>query len=318
MQRSAGILVLAWSLVVVTSCSVRHHEVTQAPAQSVLDVPSTGAEDLVCADQCADVEQPAAASLFDSNPTFADEFNGTSLDLTKWTGDKEKYRTDEVQCYTMDAKNVQVVDGNLRLVAAKEPAGYTCVHNGTTDTRAYTSGSIRTANTINDLSYGRYEARIKVPVGFGFFSAFWTLGFGGGWPGNGEVDIMESVGQNYGTGTTKKLEDFVRGTGHWTNAEGSKESNPRASSPTLDLSQYHVFAVERLPTSIKWFVDDVQYAFLDITDRANGTDELHTPHAILLNFALGGWPPAPDQNTPLPATMYVDWVRFYRFKPPPK
>jgi beta-glucanase (GH16 family) len=272
---------------------------------------------LSCAQKEEDLPVSNQESLFETSPSFYDEFDGSSLDTSKWTIDKEKYRTDEVQCYTMDTKNVNVTGGNLNLTALKETTSYTCVNRTVTDQRNYTSGSIRTVDAINNLGYGKYEARIKVPVGYGFFTAFWTLGFGGGWPGNGEVDIMEHVNQNYGdSGSSQKLEDFVRGTSHWINGDGNNESNPRMSSPTLDLSQYHVFKVERTPSSIKWYVDDIQYAELDISNNTNGSDELHANHAILFNFALGGWPPSPDSSTSFPATMYVDWVRFYKYSPP--
>lgn len=125
---------------------------------------------------------------------------------------------------------------------------------------------------------------------------------------------MEHVGQLYGTGSDQKLEDFVRGTSHWINGVGSNTSDPRGTSPTLSLAEYHIFAVERTPQSIKWFVDGVQYASLNIEGGTNGTDELHTNHAILLNFALGGWPPSPDASTPFPSVMYIDWVRYYKYK----
>lgn len=174
---------------------------------------------------------------------------------------------------------------------------------------------MRTIDAINNLGYGKYEARIKVPVGLGFFTAFWTLGFGGGWPGNGEVDILESVDQYYGTGSNIKLEDFARGTAHWIDGNGNQESNPRKLSQILDLTQYHVTKVERLPTIIKWYVDDVEYASLDINNKINGSGELHTNHSMLLNFALGGWLPSPDATTSIPAIMYVDYVRFYKYNP---
>jgi len=70
-----------------------------------------------------------------------------------------------------------------------------------------------------------------------------------------------------------------------------------------------------LPDAIKWFIDDIQYTSLDISNNKNGTLELHANHAILFNFALGGWPPAPNTDTPFPATMYIDWVRFYPYNP---
>lgn len=250
---------------------------------------------------------------FDPIPLFSDEFKDTQLDKSKWGIDRELYRGIEVQCYTMDAKNVTLDGENLQLIARKESTPYTCNFRGAISQRNYTSGSIRTVSTITNLGYGKYEARIKVPVGLGYFTAFWTLGLGGGWPSNGEVDIMESVGQLYGPSTNRKLEDFVRATCHWSDISGQHASGPKKESPKLDMSQYHIYSVERTPNSVKWFVNDIMYTSLDIFNNVNGTAELHANHSILFNFALGGWPPAPNATTPFPATMYVDYVRYYKY-----
>lgn len=55
-------------------------------------------------------------------------------------------------------------------------------------------------------TYGRFEARLKLPKGQGIWPAFWMLGadIGSvGWPNSGEIDIMENVGKEpntvYGT-----------------------------------------------------------------------------------------------------------------------
>ena len=80
-------------------------------------------------------------------------------------------------------QNIQVVDGNLVITAKKEA-------NGT-----YTSGRITTQQKFN-FTYGRAEARIKLPNVQGLWPAFWLLGEsisapGVGWPKCGEIDIME-------------------------------------------------------------------------------------------------------------------------------
>ena len=251
---------------------------------------------------------------FDPNPLFFDEFKSTQLDKSKWGPDKELFRgsgaVQEVQCYTMLPQNV-ILDGeNLQLIARKETSPYNCGGKAMKD---YTSGSIRTISTINYMGYGKYEASIKLPIGYGYFTAFWTLGLGGGWPSNGEVDIMESVGQI----TRGKLEDFVRATCHWSDIKNQPTSGPKKESAILDMSVYHTYGVERTPQSIKWFVDGKQFAELDILippgDTNHPKKELHDNHSILFNFALGGWPPKPDATTQFPATMYVDWVRYYKY-----
>ncbi len=247
------------------------------------------------------------ASLFYATVTFSqistellfeDNFTGTTLDLTKWEADNLLNRGDEVQCYTMRPANVKVRNENLELIALRE--NYTAGSNNYN----YTSGSIRT-KSANPLQYGKYEARIKVPQGLGYFPAFWTLGINGtgGWPANGEIDIMENTG----------LENKAHGTCHWLDTTGNDGNAPRAVSGVIDLSGYRVYSVIWLPESITWYVDGQSYGTLNIFNNVNSTSELHTGHRVILDLALGGWPPSPDATTPFPATMFVDYVRVYKY-----
>ena len=42
---------------------------------------------------------------------------------------------------------------------------------------------------------------------------------------------------------------------------------------------------------------------------------LNDPMYLLINLAVGGeWPGDPDESTPFPATLMVDYVRAYRSK----
>ncbi|WP_310557575.1 family 16 glycosylhydrolase [Flavobacterium sp.] len=234
---------------------------------------------------------------------FEDNFTGTTLDSNKWFLETSRH-TDEVQCYTSRPENLKVRNNNLEIIALRE--NYTQTNpQGVVTNYEFTSSSIETTSAINNLGYGKYEARIKVPTGVGFFPAFWTIGaFNGlGWPSYGEIDIMEFLG----------TENFVRGTAHWRNIAGEDGRAPRASSPALDMSIYHTYSVIRLPESITWYVDGTAYGTLNIWNNNDSTDELHTNHRIKLNLALGGWPPSPDATTPFPGTMFVDYVRVYKY-----
>jgi len=67
---------------------------------------------------------------------------------------------------------------------------------------AYTSARLVTKNK-GDWSAGRFEIRAKLPLGRGTWPAIWMLptvwNLGdGGWPDNGEIDIMEHVGYDPG------------------------------------------------------------------------------------------------------------------------
>ncbi|WP_129059470.1 glycoside hydrolase family 16 protein, partial [Chryseobacterium sp. CH1] len=59
----------------------------------------------------------------------------------------------------------------------------------------YTSARLKTQGK-QSFTYGRIEARIKIPVGQGLWPAFWLLGTNittVGWPKCGETDIMEHI-----------------------------------------------------------------------------------------------------------------------------
>src|SRR5207253_10859772 len=55
------------------------------------------------------------------------------------------------------------------------------------------------AQGLGRWRYGRMEARVQVPRGQGLWPASWVLGDNCatvGWPGCGEIDIMENIGKD--------------------------------------------------------------------------------------------------------------------------
>jgi beta-glucanase (GH16 family) len=54
----------------------------------------------------------------------------------------------------------------------------------------YTSASLTTRG-LHEWRYGRFEMRARIDTRPGMWPAFWALGTSGGWPANGEIDIME-------------------------------------------------------------------------------------------------------------------------------
>ena len=118
---------------------------------------------------------------------WSDEFDGSALDLTKWTpqyGDGSQYGipgwgNNELQSYTDNPANLYVEDGRLHIVARQQ-------------NNQYTSARIRTLGNA-EFTYGRMEARIKLPAaGQGLWPAFWMLPTNspyGGWAAGGEIDI---------------------------------------------------------------------------------------------------------------------------------
>ena len=226
---------------------------------------------------------------------WADEFtNGISADWQFENGGGG-WGNNEKQYY--QAANATVVNGELQITARKQAVGG----------YAYTSSRLKTQD-LKQFTYGKIEARIKRPIGQGLWPAFWMLGANintVSWPACGEIDVMEYV----------NTDNRVYGTVHW-------DSNGHAqySGNVATTDAYHVYSVEWTPSFIRWFVDGAQYHEITIANNAGGTEEFQRPFFLLLNLAVAGdWPGPTVDESKLPATMFVDYVRVYQLTgtPPP-
>jgi beta-glucanase (GH16 family) len=229
------------------------------------------------------------------NLVWSDEFNYTGLpDINNWGNEVGFIRNNELQYYTdRRLENAKVENGNLLIIGKKEPY----------ETAGYTSASLTTMNKHN-WTYGKIEARMKLPAGQGMWPAFWMLGQSinqVGWPECGEIDIMEHINN----------ENIIYGTLHWLNQNHVSSGGKIQFDPKL----YHNYSIEWDKDYVKWFLDGEKYWEVPIKDNINSTEEFHKPQYIILNLAIGGsWPGSPDVTTLFPDTMYVDYVRVYQKK----
>ena len=271
---------------------------------------------------------------------WSDEFDGDALDRTKWEVEISCWGggNNERQCYTDRDKNIEVVNGLLRLKAYPEtftgpqyPQGWPS-GSGPQITQQYTSGKVRTRE-IADWTYGRFSARMKLPGGQGTWPAFWMLpadNVYGDWVASGEIDIMEAVnlGASCADCTGGVGENRSSGALHygseWPNNSFQFNHNTLPGG-TNAKDQYHVFSVEWGEGRINWFVDDVKFYSLsaDQWHSGNVSKETH-PNApfdqdfyLMLNLAVGGGL-SEDNNDrgfnadSFPAEVLVDWVRVYQ------
>ena len=230
---------------------------------------------------------------------WSDEFNGSSINTANWgfeTGGGG-WGNNELENYTSRTENARISNGMLIIEARRENFGGS----------AYTSARMKTQGKQSFGINTWVEARIDAPQGQGIWPAFWMLGNSistVGWPSCGEIDIMEIKGQN-------PAQNF--GTIHWADAGGNHVSFGGIYNSSTSLSAgFHTYAISRTGSSIKWYVDRIQYAEANISGGINSTSEFQGPFFILLNVAVGGnFVGSPDGSTVFPQQMQVDWVRVW-------
>jgi len=243
------------------------------------------------------------------NLLWADEFDGaagTPVDTAHWTaeigghgwGNNEwEYYTDRVENASMDGA------GNLAIVAIEETLDNTTCHYGTC---RFTSARLITRDKF-EFTYGRVEARIRVPFGQGIWPAFWMLGADFntvGWPNSGELDILEYIGREPNT---------VFGTIHGPGYSGGEGIGASRVSDVPYADDFHVYAVEWDPEAIRWYVDGELFNMITPEDLGGDRWVFDHDFFLLLNLAVGGnWPGFPDETTTFPQTLLVDYVRVYQ------
>jgi beta-glucanase (GH16 family) len=246
---------------------------------------------------------------------WADEFDGpagTSPNQAKWNYDigGNGWGNNELQTYTRRNDNASLDgDGHLIIKVIKETfTGADGIRRDYTSARLLTKGKFT-------QRYGRFEARVKLPLGQGIWPAFWMLGANidqESWPTCGEIDIMENVGREPSTN---------HGSLH---GPGYSGGSPLTGTYTLPSGQkfaddFHTFAIEWEPTAIRFLVDGNLYQTKTPADASGKRWVFDHPFFVILNVAVGGnFPGSPDDTTTFPQIMTVDYVRVYadnRFAP---
>lgn len=244
---------------------------------------------------------------------WSDEFNaaaGTVPDAKTWNYDlgnaeNNGWGNREYQYYTSNARNAQHDGAGMLVITAEKASNPGPCWNG--KPCEYTSARIHSNNKVS-FTYGKVEARMKLPTGKGIWPAFWTLGTDiatNPWPKSGEIDIMEFVPQT---------PNATYGTLHGPGYSGAQGIGKSIDFGAPVVGDFHTYTIIKRPNEIVWYVDGRQYHRLTPADLpAGGTWVFEKPFFVILNLAVGGdWPGAPDATTPASSKMLVDWVRIYK------
>lgn len=224
---------------------------------------------------------------------WSDEFNTDGApDASKWGYDLGAggWGNGELQYYTNRSENATVLGGSLKIKMIK----------GDFSGSPYTSARLLSKNKYA-FTYGKVEARAKLPTGRGTWPAIWMLGSNistVSWPACGEIDIMEHVGND---------QDRIYGTLHYParyggNADGASKVIPNVST------EFHIYSLEWSATSIKIFTDGQL-----IHSVANSTSiPFNHDFFLILNVAMGGAFGGNVDPAVNSATMEIDYIRVYQ------
>jgi beta-glucanase (GH16 family) len=254
-------------------------------------------------------ETPAAEDGYQL--VWSDEFNKDGPpDRETWVFEKGFVRNKELQWYQED--NAFCRDGLLVIEARREQVANPRFMSGSRDWQRnrqfaeYTSACVETSGKHQWL-YGRFVMRGRIDTRLGMWPAFWTLGSARGWPGCGEIDIME-----YFT-------DTLLANAYWQGKNGTRAGD-MTEHAISDLGAgwaeaFHIWQLDWNAEALRITMDGKLLNEVSLSDTIHqddaGVNPFHEPHYLLLNLAIGSWGGDPSA-TEFPARFEVDYVRVYQ------
>jgi beta-glucanase (GH16 family) len=274
------------------------------------------------------VAQPESCVTAPYTLVFQDDFDGESLDTSKWFTyypyGPERAKDSCAFCRTHVSANIYrdtnciVSNGKLMLKSARQNADWFGKKY------EYTSGMVHSKARFT--TYGKYEIRCKLPSGKQQWPAFWIFGW------NTEIDIFEFICQG-----PKKPEFSIH---KWMTPEcpdrkRAAKGKPCYSSQTgiidfgVDFSKdFHTFAVEYEPHMIKFYIDGIMIRYVpkyyDLKGRPINTCNIK-PGEYLTEpaFPIYGEPVQVIANQSVcwkhkekkpiyPNQMEIDYIRVYQ------
>ena len=238
---------------------------------------------------------------------WSDEFDGAAgspVDPASWQPQVggHGWGNQELQYYTDSGDNARLDGaGNLQIVVRRSDPQLRDHRFGGC---LYTSARLITKDRVA-FTYGLVQARIRLPQGRGIWPAFWMLGQDideVGWPGCGEIDVMEHFGRDPG---------LVHGTVHGPGYAGAAGVSSAHQAGADLAGGFHDYAVRWEPDRIRWYLDGRRYATVTPGDLGANPWVFDHDFYLLLNVAVGGTFSVDPDPTAFPQAMLVDHVRVH-------
>lgn len=242
-----------------------------------------------------------AGSRVDSKVWSYDIGNGMG-----WGNLEQEYYTNKSSNISMDGKGRLVIKA-IKLNSDDPKDQYITYWCGDC---VYSSAKIVTRDKLG-FKYGSISARIQNPEGVGMWPAFWMLGVPrnscDGWPSCGEIDIVEARGsQPYHSVSTLHGPNYSGGSGL---------THYYFSGNDPLTAGFHVYRVDWLPNSIKFYVDDNLVGGETKSSISPNDWVFNAEFYLIMNLATGGnFDGGALDDTIQKAEMKIDWIKYSTFK----
>jgi beta-glucanase (GH16 family) len=212
---------------------------------------------------------------------FTDDFNGRTLDSSKWRLYWGKPGGDPAGWF--DPRHVTVSNGMLVISAYRDKR----------DGGKWATGGLSSSRGLVQ-TYGKYLVRFRLDPGIGVGHAALLMPANNSWPP--EIDFSEDNGSGR-TGTLATL--------HY----GQHDTHEAALLGSVNLTQWHTLGVQWSPGKLQYTIDG------RIWKTMTGSSVPSVPMVLDLQTQTwpcsGTWGRCPNASTPRVVRMYVDWVAAY-------
>ncbi len=244
----------------------------------------------------------------DYDLVWSDEFNGDTLDTTKWRFDGQNCRRNsELQIYadSMEDGNLQF-DGESAIIVPKVETRVAA--DGFK--RNYTSVEISTQSK-HSWKYGYFEIRAKQACGKNIVPAIWMMGYdyptgSCDWPYSGEIDIMERLNNDTTTESTLHHGGAYGQKHHKATGIGTQSYDHKINE---EFHNYWLYWTDKYLIA---GVDDAMHDIIDITKPELAQAFRTFEHWLLINVAMGMFGNKVDDSQEDQWKMWIDYVRIYQ------
>ena len=229
---------------------------------------------------------------------YTENFNGTSLNPKLWRriSAPPEGGADWIRNMSLREDLVEVKNGILLCHGVKNL-------DTSSDPRSVLTGGVSTQGLLA-MAYGKIEVRAKFESQKGAWPAIWMMPQSpvGTWPTCGEIDIIERL----------NADDFVYQTVHsaWTRSNPGKPQH--CVKGPVKAGSWNIYSLEWTPERITWRINGKATHTYAKIDDSHERWPWTSPFYLMIDMQLGGsWVGAVDEST-LPVTMHIDWVKFYQ------